>query len=90
LQFKILARCVHQTRWQYCELWGDVKSLELDLFNSSKKSAKDEDFIYDEYILTKMIPIIEYEKWEIYFKCEVISDFLYEILSEERKWYKRW
>jgi len=32
---------------------------------------------------------MKYEKWEVYFKNEVISDFLYEILGEEQNDIKR-
>jgi hypothetical protein len=34
LHFKNLTRCIHQTWWKYCELWGYLKSLEWDLLNS--------------------------------------------------------
>ncbi len=36
------------------------------------KFTEDEDFVCDEHILTKIIPVIEYGKWELYFKSEVI------------------
>jgi len=62
LHFKILTRCVHQTWWQYCKLWGDLRSLELNLINYLQKdSTNDEDFVSDEYIWA--IHVIEYEKW---------------------------
>jgi len=35
------------------------------------KFTEDEDFVCDEHILTKIIPVREYEKGEIYFKSEV-------------------
>jgi hypothetical protein len=65
-----------------------LKILELDLLNFSKL-AKDENFICDEYIWPKIIFLKKYEKWEIFFKNEAIGDFLYEILGEEWKWYKK-
>jgi hypothetical protein len=40
LCFKILTRYPHQTWWQYCVLWVDLKILQLDLINSSKKNNK--------------------------------------------------
>jgi hypothetical protein len=40
LHFKVLTRCVHQTWWKYCEFWGDLKSLELDLLDSFSKMHK--------------------------------------------------
>jgi hypothetical protein len=67
---------------------GDLKILELDWFNSSK-STKDENFICDEYIWSKIIFVKRHKKWEIIFKNEAIGDFLYEILGEESKWYKK-
>ncbi len=45
----------------YCELWGDLRSLELDLINSLKNSTKDEDIVHDENIWTKIIPVTKYE-----------------------------
>jgi hypothetical protein len=72
LHFKILT-CVHQTWWQSWKLWGDLRSLEFNLINFlQKNSTKDENFVGDEYIW--VIHVIEYEKWEIYFKSEVICD----------------
>ncbi len=46
-----------------------------------KKFIEDEDFVCDEHILTKIIPVIEYEKWEIYFKSEVINDIFVKVTS---------
>lgn len=37
-----------------------------------KKSTKDADFVCDEYIWNKLIHITKHEKWQIYFKSEVI------------------
>lgn len=54
-----------------------------------KNSAKDESFVCDKYIWTKIIFIIKHEKWEMYFKSEIRGDFLYEILSEEWKFYQK-
>jgi hypothetical protein len=56
--------------------------LEFNLINFlQKNSTKDEDFVGDEYI--SPIHLIEYEKREIYFKSEVICDFLYKIVGED-------
>ncbi len=37
----------------------------------------------------KITFVTKFEKWEIYFKNEVIGDFFNEILGEEWKWYKK-
>jgi len=35
------------------------------------------------YIWTKIILVTKYEKWKIYFKSEVIGDYIYKNLGEE-------
>lgn len=66
-----------------------MRSLEFDLLIFQKKSTKDGDLIHDEYIWKKITFVTKFEKWEIYFKNEVIGDFAYEILGKEWKWYKK-
>ncbi len=45
------------------ELWGDSRSLELGLIIIIFKSTKNEDFVCDEYIWTKIIFVVKYKKW---------------------------
>ncbi len=66
-----------------------MKSLEFDLLILQKQSTEDGDLIRDEYIWKKLTFVTKFEKWEIYFKNEVIGDFSYEILGEEWKLYKK-
>jgi hypothetical protein len=58
--------------------------LKLGFNHFSKNSTNDKDFIFGECILNTLIHIMkEYEKLKLYFKIEVIVDFLYEILNEK-------
>jgi hypothetical protein len=39
------------------------------------------------YFMNIYIYIIEYEKWEIYFKSGVVNDFLHKTLGGDHEWY---
>jgi hypothetical protein len=47
---------------QYCELWVDFRSSNLTYLNFQKKSTKDENFVCEKYIWTKLIFVTQYEK----------------------------
>jgi hypothetical protein len=62
-------------RFDYIQIWAN---------HFYKKN--DEIFIFYEYIYQKIIYVIKYEKWEIYFKSGVVSDFLHETLGGDHEW----
>ncbi len=65
-------------------LWtlGSFEKFEIDFIKFFEKVTKDENFVCGEYIWPKLISIIKYEKWKIYFRCEVIGDIFV--------WKSRW
>jgi hypothetical protein len=63
----------------YCELWVNLRSLRLDF---KKNLTKDENFVHEEYIWTKLIFVTQYEKWEIYFASEIVND----VFSSNFRW----
>jgi len=87
LHFKILTRCVHQTWWKYCELWGDLKSLELDLLNSFIQIHRRWRFcMWSTYFDQNNTCHRVWKMRNIFQKWGYLSDFLYEILGEKWKW----
>jgi hypothetical protein len=76
---------MHFNKWNYsCEFWKDLIRFKLGVIISIKTWWF---FLFYEYIYQKIIYVIEYEKWEIYFKSGVVSDFLHETLGGDHEWY---
>ncbi len=72
-------------------LWtlGRFEKFGTWFYQISKTFNKKWRFYMWRIYLDKKIPNTEYENGEVYFKNEVTGDFLYEILGEEWKWYKK-
>jgi len=71
--------------WE-CVTWLNLTNLIQFFFF---KLLKDENFVCVEYIWSRIIPIIKFEKWKIYFKNEIIGDSFVWNYRWKLKWCKK-